>query len=139
MNGSSVNASWGAIRIGIYHRYVRRWLEYFQLSQLHFVDGERLIVDPAHEIADVERFIGIQSTINSSHFRLNADKRFPCVVKRKRSTTVGGGDEERLHCLGKTKGRIHPRVDRRVLAALTEFYRDENERLYRLIGRRFDW
>ncbi|VDK28519.1 unnamed protein product [Gongylonema pulchrum] len=55
-----VNASWGAIRIGIYHKHIRKWLQYFPLHQIHFVDGERLITNPAMEIRAVERFLSIK-------------------------------------------------------------------------------
>lgn len=42
-----VDTTWGPIKIGIYARYLERWLQYFSLSQFLFVSGERLIVDPA--------------------------------------------------------------------------------------------
>lgn len=57
---NGVNASWGAIRIGIYHRHIRRWLQHFPLHQIHFVDGERLITNPAAEIYAVERFLTVK-------------------------------------------------------------------------------
>lgn len=43
----SVDTTWGPIKIGLYARYLERWLQYFSLSQFLFVSGERLIVDPA--------------------------------------------------------------------------------------------
>ncbi|VDK84190.1 unnamed protein product [Litomosoides sigmodontis] len=95
---SGVNASWGAIRIGIYHRHVRRWLQHFPLHQIHFVDGERLITNPAAEIYAVERFLTVKPAVRQSHFATDPIKGFPCVLR----------NDNTLHCLGKTKGRAHP-------------------------------
>ncbi|XDV12675.1 hypothetical protein PO909_001273 [Leuciscus waleckii] len=46
-----IDASWSALRIGIYALHLESWMQYFPLSQMHFVSGERLIVDPAGEMA----------------------------------------------------------------------------------------
>jgi [heparan sulfate]-glucosamine 3-sulfotransferase 3 len=56
LNGSSglVDTSWGPVKIGVYARHVERWLHCFPLKQLLFVSGERLIVDPAAEMARVQ-------------------------------------------------------------------------------------
>jgi len=126
---AGVNTSWGAIRIGIYHRFVSRWLKFFPLQQIHFVNGERLITDPAEEIAAVEEFIGLRPTVKAEDFVLNTEKGFPCI-KRTDGTT---------HCLGKTKGRAHPKVSPDAITRLRTFYAPENERFYDLIGRDFGW
>ena len=51
---SVVDTSWGPVRIGVYARHLVRWLKHFPLSQMMFVSGERLIVDPAAEMARVQ-------------------------------------------------------------------------------------
>lgn len=58
---STVNSHWSAVRIGVYHKYVERWLKHFPLHQIHFVDGENLIRSPAVEVARVETFLGLPS------------------------------------------------------------------------------
>lgn len=52
VNGSFevVDTSWGPVKIGVYSKFLEKWLQYFPLSQLLFISGERLIVDPAFEI-----------------------------------------------------------------------------------------
>lgn len=47
-----VDTAWGPIKIGIYARYLERWLQYFSLTQFLFISGERLIVDPAYVISN---------------------------------------------------------------------------------------
>uniref|UniRef100_A0A0N5AS82 Sulfotransfer_1 domain-containing protein n=1 Tax=Syphacia muris TaxID=451379 RepID=A0A0N5AS82_9BILA len=128
-NKTVINSSWGAIRIGVYHQFVSKWLQYFPLNQIHFVDGERLIRDPTVEIRAAERFLGFEPTVTRSNFAIDPIKGFPCVLKPDKS----------LHCLGKTKGRTHPNVDPYVLDLLQHYYQSENEKLFQLINRRFNW
>ncbi|WKX88850.1 hypothetical protein Q1695_008469 [Nippostrongylus brasiliensis] len=85
-----VNVGWGAIRIGIYHKHLKRWLANFPLSQIHIVDGERLVADPAAEVATTERFLGLESVVQEDNFAVDPVKKFPCV----RHT------DATLHCLG---------------------------------------
>lgn len=124
-----VNASWGAIRIGVYHKHVSKWLEHFPLEQFHFVDGERLITDPAAEIRLVEAFLKIKPVVRPSDFATDPVKGFPCVLRA----------DGTMHCLGKTKGRAHPRVREDVIQKLVEYYAPENEKFFKLINRRFYW
>lgn len=131
-----VNTSWGAIRIGLYVRHVTRWLRRFPLSQIHFVHGERLVADPAAEMRLVERFLRLRPVVNESSFRLDPVKGFPCVV---RSAAAGDRQPQRPRCLGKTKGRVHRKVDDRALGRLREFFRPFNEQFYRVVGVDFGW
>lgn len=52
--GNKVDISWGPVKIGMYAQHLERWLHYFPLKQLLFVSGERLVVDPAAEMARVQ-------------------------------------------------------------------------------------
>lgn len=49
-----IDTSYGPVKIGVYARHLERWLQYFPLSQLLFISGERLIVDPAYELGRVQ-------------------------------------------------------------------------------------
>uniref|UniRef100_A0A7E4ZZL0 Sulfotransfer_1 domain-containing protein n=1 Tax=Panagrellus redivivus TaxID=6233 RepID=A0A7E4ZZL0_PANRE len=126
---AGVNASWGAVRIGIYHRYLHRWLEYFPLHQMQFVDGERLITEPASQIRPVEKFLGLSPVVKKRDFIFDSVKKFPCI--KKFNGTV--------HCLGKSKGRPHPKVSPATMRKLSDFYRTENEKFFNMINRRFNW
>ena len=124
-----VDTSWSAINVGLYARHLRRWLDVFPRRQIHLVHGERLVTDPADQLADVQTFLGLRPVITRRHFHFNATKGFPCL--RTRSETV--------RCLGKTKGRVHPSVDGDVLRKLRDFYRPHNAQLYALTGIDFGW
>lgn len=125
-----VNTSWGAIKIGVYAKHMEHWLQVFSLDQIHLVDGQMLIEEPAREVAKVETFLGLPKYINDSHFYLRGFKgTFPCLIR-----------EGKPHCLDeKTKGRDHPVVKESVLQRLRDFYRPFNAKFFQMIGRRFDW
>ncbi|XP_050683551.1 heparan sulfate glucosamine 3-O-sulfotransferase 3B1 isoform X2 [Leptidea sinapis] len=127
----SVDASWPPVRIGIYSRPYRRWLRWFPKERLLLVNGERLVVDPAAEIARVQDFLGLKRVITDKHFYFNSTKGFPCLLKSETKPVP--------HCLGKTKGRNHPHIDISTISKLKDFYRPHNEKFYKISGINFKW
>lgn len=130
-NGRTIDTSWGPIKLGIYSRYLTRWLKYFSLSQFLFVSGERLVIDPAMELKRVQDFLGLKRVVSEKHFYFNSTKGFPCLFK-----SEGHGAPR---CLGKTKGRSHPYIDPVVLQRLRDFYRPFNGKFYQMTGINFGW
>ena len=126
-----VNTKWGAVKIGVYAKHLERWLRYFPLDQFHFVSGERLISNPAGEMAKVQKFLGLKQIITDKHFYLYGSRGFPCLKKPEGSSNP--------HCLGKSKGRRHPYVDPGVIQRLTDFYRPFNLKFYQMVGQDFGW
>ncbi|KAI1884779.1 hypothetical protein AGOR_G00230020 [Albula goreensis] len=126
-----VNTSWNAIRIGMYTLHLENWLQYFRLSQFHFVSGERLITDPAGELGRVQDFLGLKRVVTDKHFYFNKTKGFPCLKKPESSASP--------RCLGKSKGRTHVQIDRDVIEQLRDFYRPFNIRFYETVGQDFRW
>ncbi|KAJ7992460.1 hypothetical protein DPEC_G00278780 [Dallia pectoralis] len=127
----SVDTSWNAIRIGMYILHLENWLQYFRLSQIHFVSGERLITDPAGELGRVQDFLGLKRIITDKHFYFNRTKGFPCLKKPESSGQP--------RCLGKSKGRTHVQIDREVIDQLRDFYRPFNIKFYEMVGQDFRW
>lgn len=126
-----IDTSWSAIQIGLYAKHLEHWLRHFPLRQMLFVSGERLIRDPAGELGRVQDFLGLKRIISDKHFYFNQTKGFPCLKKAE-----GSG---RPHCLGKTKGRPHPEIEREVLRRLRDFYRPFNRKFYQMTGQDFGW
>ena len=126
-----VDTSWGAIRIGVYAKHLERWLKYFPLTKMHFVNGEKLISDPASEMAKVQDFLGLKPVITEKYFYFNTTKGFPCLKK--------GEGSSNPHCLGKTKGRPHPDIDPKVLQRLRDFFRPFNAKFYQMTGIDMGW
>lgn len=131
-NSSVVNARWGPIRLGLYALYVRPWLDHFSPNRLHFVSGERLVTDPAGEMASVQRFLGLRPLVGRRNFYFNATKGFPCLRALPEAAW-------KSRCLGTSKGRRHPSVDARVLQRLRQFYRPYNSLFYKITGIDFGW
>uniref|UniRef100_UPI00398F51CC heparan sulfate glucosamine 3-O-sulfotransferase 3B1-like n=1 Tax=Pristiophorus japonicus TaxID=55135 RepID=UPI00398F51CC len=126
-----IDTSWSAIQIGIYAKHLENWLQYFPMRQILFVSGERLISDPAGELAKVQDFLGLKRIITDKHFYFNQTKGFPCLKKPEGSS--------KPHCLGKTKGRTHPNIDPEVVQRLRDFYRPFNMKFYQMTGQNFGW
>ncbi|KAF3853500.1 hypothetical protein F7725_014188 [Dissostichus mawsoni] len=126
-----VDTSWNAIRIGLYALHLENWLRYFPLAQIHFVSGERLITDPAGELARVQDFLGLKRIVTDKHFYFNRTKGFPCLKKPESSGSP--------RCLGKSKGRTHVQIDRDAIEQLRDFYRPYNIKFYEMVGHDFKW
>ncbi|XP_078414782.1 heparan sulfate glucosamine 3-O-sulfotransferase 3B1-like [Cetorhinus maximus] len=131
MSTGLIDTSWSAIRIGIYAKHLENWLQYFPLSKILFVSGERLVSDPAGEMGRVQDFLGLKRVITDKHFYFNETKGFPCLKKPEGSS--------RPRCLGKSKGRTHPKIDMEVVLRLREFYRPFNLKFYQMTGHDFGW
>ena len=126
-----VDTSWGAVRIGVYAKHLERWLKYFPLSQIHFVNGEKLISSPSTEMAKLQDFLSLKRVISDKHFFFNTTKGFPCLKKPENSGNP--------HCLGKTKGRTHPDISSQVLKRLSDFFRPFNQKFYQMTNHDFGW
>ncbi|EDO30437.1 predicted protein [Nematostella vectensis] len=135
VNGyGNVNDKENFIRIGRYCEHLDRWLKYFPLSQIHVVSGEKLVKNPAAELHEVEKFLGVKPVISEKDFIFNKTKGFPCF----RDVRVSNGNAT-YNCLGKTKGRPHPNVQKEVLDKLYAYYRNYNARFYKMVGKDFGW
>nr|XP_057905657.1 heparan sulfate glucosamine 3-O-sulfotransferase 3B1a [Doryrhamphus excisus] len=126
-----IDATWSAVQIGMYAKHLERWLQYFPMEQMLYVSGERLISDPAGEVARVQDFLGLRRVVTEKHFHFNPAKGFPCLKRPEGNS--------KPHCLGKTKGRTHPNIDPDVVQRLREFYKPFNRKFYQMTGHDFGW
>jgi hypothetical protein len=118
---------WTPIKIGCYTKYLRRWLKYFPLKQIHFVNGENLIHRPWEELEYVQRFLNISINIRQEDFYFNSNKRgFPCI-------------RQSNGCLGSDKGRQHPIILDKTREKLKKFYSICNAQLKQLAHIDFSW
>jgi len=118
---------WTPIKIGCYSLYLRRWLKYFPLKQIHFVNGENLIHHPWEELESVQIFLNLSNHIRQEHFYFNSNKRgFPCI-------------KQPNGCLGSSKGRQHPLISDHTREKLKNFYSICNKQFKQLAQRNFSW
>lgn len=127
-NGS-INVGYEALVKSVYINFIRNWLEFFPLSQIHVVNGEQLIRKPWSELQKVESFLGLRSEIGRDLFFFNATKGFHCMRR--------GGKER---CLNNSKGRPHPKgIPKEDIAKLRKFYAPYNYQFYDAVGKDFGW
>ena len=119
---------------GVYIKHLNKWLEYFPIEQIHFVNGEELVKNPVDEMKSVEKFLGLEPFIDETLYYFNETKGFPCLVPASEKN-----GEHASGCLSETKGRPHPSVDQDVVTLLRDFYRPLNEEFYRAIGKNLGW
>lgn len=125
-----VNPDYKATQISMYHLHISRWLQLFPLRNLHIVDGDNLIVNPLAEIRKLETFLNLPHLVNQESLYFNSTRGFYCMRRSKAAPE---------QCLGANKGRKHVNISQKVIVKLNKFFRPHNERLYKLIGRRFSW
>ncbi|KAM6951260.1 heparan sulfate (glucosamine) 3-O-sulfotransferase 3-like [Aplochiton taeniatus] len=130
-SSGQIDSLWSPLWIGLYAQHLERWLAWFPRVQIHLVNGEKLISDPAGELGKVQDFLGLQRIVTDKHFYFNKTKGFPCLKKPEGSS--------KPHCLGKTKGRMHAPIDPEVIQQLRAFYRPHNHRFYQMAGQDFGW
>jgi [heparan sulfate]-glucosamine 3-sulfotransferase 3 len=119
----------------MYAEQLERYLQYFPLSQILIVSGERFVSNPASEFYKIQDFLGLKRAITKKHFYFNSKKGFYCLIKPGNHTQ----SRSTPHCMGKGKGRKHLKVDPQALERLRDFYRPFNEKFYQLIGIDFLW
>uniref|UniRef100_H3A5G8 [heparan sulfate]-glucosamine N-sulfotransferase n=2 Tax=Latimeria chalumnae TaxID=7897 RepID=H3A5G8_LATCH len=111
---------------GWYSTHIERWLAYFQAAQLLIIDGQQLRNDPAAVMDEVQKFLGVSPHYNYSEaLMFDSRKGFWCQL-------LEGG---KTKCLGKSKGRKYPPMDSESRAFLSNYYREHNVELSKLLHR----
>ncbi|KAJ8418386.1 hypothetical protein AAFF_G00140950 [Aldrovandia affinis] len=111
---------------GTYSLHLERWLHHYQPSQLLIVDGAQLRSNPALVMEGVQRFLGVTPIFNYTQaLTFDDSKGFWCQK-------LEGG---RPKCLGKSKGRKYPDMAPETRSFLTEYYREHNMELLKLLNR----
>ncbi|XP_072873927.1 bifunctional heparan sulfate N-deacetylase/N-sulfotransferase 4 isoform X2 [Chlorocebus sabaeus] len=94
--------------------------------QLLIIDGQQLRSDPATVMDEVQKFLGVTSHYNYSEaLTFDPQKGFWCQL-------LEGG---KTKCLGKSKGRKYPPMDPESRTFLSNYYRDHNVELSKLLHR----
>ena len=132
LNNKQVDNALPMISVSTYDVHMSRWLQHFSLKQIHVVDGDALIINPAEQIIKVEQFLGLSSFFREEMFYFNTTKGFYCWKKSRHSKEIP-------YCLGSSKGRPHPIIAPEVLQCLRNYFRPHNKNFYDLVGKQFNW
>ena len=134
-----VDDTYKAISRSMYDVHLTRWLQYFSIKQFHFLSAENLVANPAEELHNVEKFLGLRHKLPKDLFYFNETRGFYCMCMDQRKREANPDKEVAGKCLSSSKGRTHPSIDPSVLKKLRDFFRPHNERLYKMTGIDFDW
>ena len=133
--GKGLNTQHQVLNMSIYDDSINIWLKYFNMSQFHIIESERLTREPAAVLAEVEEFLELGHFIRPDMFVFDQEKLFPCV--RSNTTSNGmvchGGNGTKPYASPETIASLD------VIAKLKEFFGPRNERFFKLIGRSFAW
>lgn len=124
-----IRSCYKPVRNSLYYKHFRRWLNYFPLSSIHLVDGDRFVEDPLSELRKVETFLGLEHKIDSRQLYYNRTKGFYCYRHPR----------DGAKCLGETKGRQHVNISQDVREKLEAFFAPFNRLFFDLTNRTFDW
>ncbi|XP_016352889.1 bifunctional heparan sulfate N-deacetylase/N-sulfotransferase 2-like [Sinocyclocheilus anshuiensis] len=114
-----------SLKPGTYATHLEHWLVHYQARQLHIVDGTLLRSNPALVMDGIQQFLGVTPIFNYTQALVfDEGKGFWCQ-------RLEGG---RPKCLGKSKGRKYPEMAPETRAFLTEYYREHNLELLRLLN-----
>ena len=68
------NSNQEVMRFGYYADHIKNWLHFYPKDQLHIVDANDLMAEPARELAKIETFLGVQHEIVDNDFVFNNNK-----------------------------------------------------------------
>jgi len=94
---------------GVYRPQIERFLGLFDRRNMHVIDGERFFADPGPVLSSLFEFLGVRADV---------------PIRDLAARNVSTRDK-----------RVWPRTR----ALLDDYFRPHNERLFELLGERYDW
>ena len=128
-----INTEFSPISVSMYDIYIKSWLKYFDLNQLHIVDGDTLINSPIRELKRAEKFLSVSNYFTDEMFYFNTTKGFYCWKKTDKKGSLIP------YCLGSAKGRQHPHLSNSTLQRLHSFFDPHTENFFLQVKKRFNW
>nr|XP_039261366.1 heparan sulfate glucosamine 3-O-sulfotransferase 1-like isoform X1 [Styela clava] len=124
------------LNTGIYSVYLKNWLKYFPLEQIHIINGEDLLTDPVKVVQDTQKFLGLEIKVDERDIVFDKAKGYHCIRVHRKDNAV--------QCLADTKGTtrnktISGMMSKETLNSLKKFYNKYNEELFEIINKRFNW
>lgn len=118
------------VRNSLYYLDLKNWLPFFAINQsLYVVDGDNFISKPWEELSKVEAFLNLSNRIKENNFIYDEKKNFYCL-----------NDTDGKNCLAQNKGRKQQvYLSQFVKKNLEIFFKNWNDLLFNLIGKKFNW
>ena len=106
---------------------MEKWLQYFPLEQIHIIDGDSFIVNPATELSSIEKFMGLKPMCTEDKFVLPDEKGFYCI--------------RGCPCMRDEKGHSgnETKVSEKLSRILRDYYAPYVKNLRKIISRTLLW
>ena len=125
------------VKHSIYDEGMKRYLKYFNLSQIKVIDTEDFKNDPFAVLHDLEEFLNIENTVRPENIVFNSEKGYHCLRRNSNSRAAACYESNRGRNSSKVKHMIKGSAD--VIETLKDFFKPHNERFFKLVGRAFKW
>ena len=130
-SGRKIDEKNAATSKSTYILHLKKWLSVFKLHQIYIVNGDEFRQNPLRQLNEIETFLGVKPHFTPENIYYNKTRGFYCV----KTSEIGKG----FQCGGGGKGRKHPELTKSTLRQLVEFFKPYNEKLFKTIGKRFNW
>lgn len=125
-SNDEIDTSVPYINASCYAYHIKNWLRYFSAKKLCFIDGDRFISNPYVEVHHLEECLGLEHYFTEQNFVYDQNRGFYCFKDNQTNA-------EPL-CMGRNKGRKHPKIPQVVLEKLNKFFQQWNAQLTEIVG-----
>ncbi|CAD6191323.1 unnamed protein product [Caenorhabditis auriculariae] len=109
---------------GRYTQHLERWLQFFPLSQIVFLDGEKFLEKPAEVLHELVEKLDLPAFDFANYIKFSKSKGFHCRVV-----------QNKLKCLGKGKGRSYAPMSEATRMRLGKHFSLHNSALHKFLRR----
>ncbi|CAH1793587.1 unnamed protein product [Owenia fusiformis] len=139
-----VNKTCDVIERGLYVNYIKKYLKYFPLDQMLFLDKANYKQDPFAALRTVESFLNVPHFDFTKVLYFNSIQGVNCVVPTPKNLEKinKGKNRETIDskgCFDETKHRQHPPMSLINRNKLQQFFKFYNTELSKLTGVNFTW
>ena len=131
IQNNSINENHNFVKDSVYDEPMEKWLKYFKLEQFLIIDANEFKSNPAQVLTKVEDFLDLEHYITPDMFVWNKEKGYNCI--RSNLTDTG------MACYSSGTGKKQINVNPQTAVILKDYYKEKNERFFKLIGRSFPW
>ncbi|CAH1799611.1 unnamed protein product [Owenia fusiformis] len=120
------------LRKSRYVEHFETWYHFFEENDILIIDHSEFVRTPWLAMQKIEKYLSLQSFFTEDSFLLRQTGPYYCFKTR-------GPDMSECTQNPENKGRTHVSVSEQDKALLRDYFRPYNERLFKLLNKRFDW
>ena len=132
-----INMGCRGVKESIYDEGIRRYLNFFDKSQIKIIEAEHFKRNPYNVLREIEEYLNIEHIIKPDNFVYMEQKGVYCLRQNKISQNVS--------CYGDSRGRNNTEEKNNIkysnltLHKLKNFFKPHNDAFFKQINKTFDW